>query len=110
MTIHKSIIVFCILLPTAAADDIGREPLKNNPFIRPSGVDVAAGQGSGSGTHGIDLRATLASMQNGLANVGGTIVTVGEEIGGYRLDWVGEGEAIFSKNDVRVRVKVNGER
>lgn len=90
------------LLPAlvAAADE--PPALSHNPFSRPdSGVTLSPGRvidsnDSGEGT--LDLQATMVGNARKLANVGGRILRIGDDIGGYMLVAVFERYAIFERD------------
>jgi hypothetical protein len=81
-----------------------------NPFARPA---VTAGEIAPTGAGGkptFVLRATMASPRGALVNVDGHILSVGEELVGYRLVSVGEGTAVFVRNGVPYVVTVGEEQ
>lgn len=73
--------------------------LSANPFSRPSSEVTVANRARIAGIDGaippLDLKATLVGGENALANVGGTVLRVGEETQGYRLVEVYEDRAVF---------------
>ena len=75
--------------------------LRFDPFAEPDleGPPVAAVR---KPSWSPELRATLAAGPQSMANLGGTILNIGEEAHGYRLISVGEGEAVFSNGNTRV--------
>ena len=76
----------------AAAEDLP------NPFARPEAAagGYAARRGAQAPTpDSLDLRATLVRGRKSSANFGGTILRVGEKVGGYRLVSVHEGAAVL---------------
>ena len=82
--------------------------LRHNPFSRPELGEVAAGGGAEpAGTAGEpELRATLVAGRGSLANVGGELLAVGDEIDGYRLVRVGEGFAEFERGKERTTIYI----
>ena len=78
-----------------------RFPLPEQSATRPSAADSVQGE-----SLILHLRATLVSDKDPLAVVGGRILAVGEEIQGYRLLSVGEGEAVFSHGGRRLTLRV----
>jgi hypothetical protein len=76
--------------------------LQSNPFAQPL-VEKPAQRGSAqepepSVLEGLRLRAIMTAGPESLANVGGKIVGIGEEIEGYRLVTVDHEQAVFSKH------------
>jgi hypothetical protein len=108
--------IFCILagallatsLRSAAEDQA--PPLSVNPFERPAWISdvrtAPAGALPAKRRQSIDLRATLVSGRGSLANVGGRIIGIGEEVDGYLLLSIEEGRAVFRNNDEVIRVSV----
>jgi hypothetical protein len=70
----------------AAASDLP------NPFVRPGGVRNATAPAA---PLELELRATLVAGRRSSANIGGTILRLGQELGGYRLTAVHEGTAVL---------------
>ena len=103
----RTIPLFLLLLP-AAAD--AAELLKRNPFTVPieleEGAPIAAQ--APPQRQALELRATLVVPGGrSAANLGGSILSVGEEIAGYRLVSVSQGEAVLEKEGESIRVFVN---
>ena len=76
--------------------------LQSNPFAQPF-VEKPEQRGSvqepePSALEGLQLRAIMTAGSESLANVGGKIVGIGEEIEGYRLVTVDHEQAVFSKH------------
>jgi hypothetical protein len=71
---------------------IASQPLAN-PFARPG--SSSAGEAAAAVPIDLQLRATLVRGRASSANIGGTIVRVGERVGGYRLVSVYEGAAVL---------------
>ena len=74
-----------------------------NPFAQPDlgSISGAGAQGDASGVGGgwaPVLTATLADGEASLANLGGVVLAIGEEIHGYRLLRVDVFEAAFEKD------------
>jgi len=74
--------------------------LRNNPFSQPEKQAVAAKQDSHEKAQEAalptkKLRAVIVSDLKPMANLDGQIITIGEEIEGYKLLSVNEGEAVF---------------
>lgn len=92
--------------------DVPVEPdapeLRHNPFDRPDFVAKLTHGAEGAQLSGWPyvLHATLRAGALSLANVDGRLIGVGEEYEGYRLIRVGEGDATFQKDGLRVTVTV----
>ncbi|MCP4407752.1 MAG: hypothetical protein GY807_08325 [Gammaproteobacteria bacterium] len=81
--------------------------LKHNPFKQPdlrAVADNSRDDDSLSDQVGsqLELRATLTLGNKSLANVGGKIIGIGEQVDGYRLLAVDEGVAVFAKNGTHI--------
>lgn len=97
----------CMLTTPAFGDNY---QLVHNPFVHPP---LSAGAPTSTVTDSAgrlrpELRATLVSATDSMVNVGGKLLSIGEEVDGYRLISVSEGQAIFEKNGVQVTVLVSG--
>lgn len=90
-----------LMLPSAvtpAADVV----LKTNPFIPPVDTD-----GDGSKKTGVadvpipamELRGIMEAGPNSLANIGGEVLAIGQEIQGYRLVTIQPRHVVLEKND-----------
>jgi hypothetical protein len=90
----------------SAASALATEALRHDLFARPNRTSSATGSES-LATWNPTLTAVLVAGDESLANVGGTIVKVGEEIDGYRLLRVQEGTAVFVKNGIQVVLTMN---
>ena len=94
---------------TAAATD-GPPGIRHNPFARPAfdapdrsgGVDTEAGDRAAA----IDLRITMVMDDKRLANVGGKVLSPGDELDGYTLARVYEDRAVFTRADKTITVYV----
>lgn len=89
--------------------------LQRNPFERlkvPSVSQPAVGAPSTSKAEEVvlELRATLVSGSERLANVNGQILGLGETVLGYRLLRVEEGEAVLAKNGKEVLITMQREK
>lgn len=80
--------------------------LRYDPFARPDHAGAARRGGSGS-AWSPELRATLVAGRNSIANLGGTIVGIGEETHGYRLVEVREREAVFERNGAKLVLAID---
>jgi hypothetical protein len=86
--------------------------LNKNPFIKPiesrhkevrtvNSIEVSEPLSENS------LRATLKSVDNSIANVDGIMVFLGDKVKGYELIHVGEGTAIFMKENKKISLSVS---
>lgn len=95
--------------------------LRHDPFIRPS-LGIAAGPSSATTvspagvapraeelapTWQSDLRGVMLAGTGSVANVGGSIVAIGESLDGWRLQQVGDGQALFVKGRKRLLLTMN---
>lgn len=84
-----------LLMGEALAADAG-VPLRINPFVQPAesrGVDVAQQSGDS-----MELRGVVMAGEDSLANIGGRIVSVGQEVDGYRVITVDERKVVLERN------------
>ena len=102
-----------VLLPVSCL--LAEEPpgIQHDPFSRPplraAGRGVEAGDNADASPVGPDLRITLVSNGKRLANVGGRIIGIGEQLDGYTLVAVHEDRAEFVWRDRHVTVYVKPE-
>ena len=83
------------------AQELAISALRFDPFAEPDLQRPAVAPVARRGWSP-ELRATLVGGAQSMANLGGTILNIGDEAHGYRLIEVGEGEAVFSKGNGRV--------
>ena len=85
-------------------------PLRHNPFSRPPSVvlraEAAPEFGDDIPLSVLELKATMVSSGDRLANVGGRILRPGDEFQGYRLLQVYENRAVFARDDDRLTLFV----
>ncbi len=96
------VLVSCLALPMGAhvgAQEVAVPVLRFDPFAQP---DLERPPVAAKPRWSPELRATLEAGPQSMANLGGTILNIGEEAHGYRLIEVGEGDAIFLKGNARV--------
>jgi len=95
----------------AQADDVAE--LLHNPFSRPEMPALPSAHGSGvGGAHQgekLELRATLIGPEHVMADVNGVILTVGDEVEGFRLVEVDERRAILERDGTKVVVSLGDE-
>lgn len=88
--------------------------LRHDPFVRPAAAQQRLAQDANkSGSvpareerWNPELRAVMLAGASSMANVDGTVLRIGEEINGYRLVEVHDGEALFSKGAERLTVSM----
>lgn len=102
--------ILAMSLVTAVACAAAPAELRHNPFARPAWETVADERGPipvGPATPvSMDLRATMVSRQDSLANVSGKVVAVGDSVQGYELVEVLEDHAVFERQGQRIIVYV----
>ncbi len=79
----------------AAMHRLKHEPGKSEPAVREEQWNP-------------QLRAVMAAGPDSMVNVDGAMVRIGEEIRGYRLVEVRDGEAVFAKGGKRLAVAMRG--
>jgi hypothetical protein len=82
----------------------GVPDLKINPFARPVDNQVNPADSAASGQAAqvpFVLRGTMVAGQQSLANISGVIVSLGEEINGFKLIAIHQREVVLLKNDER---------
>jgi len=112
--LKRCVLLILILWVSTAAASPGTtsSSLQHNPFRKPQTVThqrpplAAPKPAEQEQPPQLELRATLVSRMRPLVNVGGTIVIVGEEIEGFRLLEVGEGEAVFGKGKKKYTLSI----
>ena len=103
-------------LADAASLAAGGEPrLEHDPFAWPPALRAPAPAKTGASAAEPSaevwqprLRAVVVAGSRSMVNVGGSIVSLGEQFEGYRLVGVEENKATFSKNGLRVELKMDG--
>ncbi|MCU7922710.1 MAG: hypothetical protein KZQ88_08415 [Candidatus Thiodiazotropha sp. (ex Dulcina madagascariensis)] len=94
-------LLVCTLQSSAFAEQT-KGSLSHNPFSKPSILavpkKVARIEPTVEEAFTLELTATLVSDDMPLVIAGGEMLSVGDEISGYRLISVGEGKALFLKN------------
>lgn len=97
------------IFPTAFA----QSPLRHDPFARPLLSTTTPGA-TGGQTAPVDeaaqwtpvLSAVMVAGKNSMVSVDGTIVTLGQEIDGYRLVQVTDQDVVFKRGKKRIVLKV----
>lgn len=112
----RAIVLAGLLLQACVAG--AREPeLQTNPFSRPAGtektaVSPGAAAGKASATP-MRLHGTVLAGHNSLANIGGTIIGLGQEINGYKLVSVRQQHVVLDKDGILKTIPIydgNGAR
>lgn len=101
-------------LAIAGETEDDRDKLKHNPFENPyrneSGTVRIDSAESMAQSSSFELRATLISGSESLANINGVMVPVGADINGYRLANVSEGAITLIKGDTELTITLDKER
>jgi len=87
--------------------------LKTNPFARPvAGQQRLDAEELAEQTASVPfvLRGTMLAGQQSLANISGVIVSLGEEIDGYKLVAIQQREVVLLKNGERRILSVDAEK
>ncbi|PLX83216.1 MAG: hypothetical protein C0617_11810 [Desulfuromonas sp.] len=96
------VLIWALLAPGIAIGGEGPMPLGRNPFsppdLNPPPPPPVAQTVPEARADDLELRATLVAGEDSLANVNGTLLKPGQEIEGFRLVRVGEGESVFAKD------------
>ena len=95
-----------IMAAEASADHSEVPTLRFDPFKRPALLSQPAPParkptGDAREPWSPVLRATMLAGDFSMVNLNGVIISVGEEVDGYRLVEVGEQTAVFAKNGKR---------
>lgn len=80
---------------------VAAEPV--NPFSRPAiGANVAGAELALNADAQPELRGVIVAGSGSIANVSGTLLSIGEEVAGYRLESVTESSATFLHDEKKV--------
>ena len=91
----------------------GEHALKTNPFVKPVEIQNQAYALTPSiqeASVPFVLRGTMVAGQQSLANISGVIVSLGEEINGYKLVGIQQREVVLLKDTDRRVLTVDDER
>ncbi len=84
-----------------------------NPFTRPDLSTGSAEKGvpeiKETNPAGLVLKGTLVAGSDPMANIGGVILEIGEEVEGYRLVSIGEREVVLEKGGFRKTLMMDDE-
>lgn len=111
----RSIAVIMLLCMGPLMTAFSAEPpdLRRNPFVSPLNQDADGSSGAdatpASGEE-LKLKGVLTSGDVPLVNFGGRIMAPGDEIGGYLLLSVGEGQAVFDRNGQSITMSLYSEQ
>jgi hypothetical protein len=98
------------LLTTAFA--VEPADLRRNPFVSPLEQDANSSSGRDSNSASnekLELKGIIVSGRESLVNFGGHMMVPGDEVAGYLLVSVAEGEAIFNRNGEVIRMSLYAE-
>jgi len=105
LTVKQSLVMVTIMCITAVSYAGGSaHNLKTNPFVRP--VDSQKQLEAPESTEQLSpvplvLRGTVVAGQQSLANISGVVVSLGEEINGYKVVAIKQRAAVLLKNNDR---------
>jgi hypothetical protein len=113
-TVKHRFLLVLIMCATAVSYAGGSTyDLKTNPFVRPvdtqKQLDVQE-SAEESSTVPLVLRGTVVAGQRSLANISGVVVSLGEEINGYKLVAIQQRQAVLLKNNDRRVLSVDDEK
>jgi len=102
-----------VVAPSLGAHAEEVAELLHNPFSHPEVPSRPSAHGSGANQPQreakLELRATLIASEHPMADVNGVILTVGEEVDGFRLVEVDERRAILERDGTKVVVSLGDE-
>lgn len=105
-----SVLLAATLVPAGALATDRLPTLRFNPFRAAEPDPSAAGSRFATGRNGRVFRpiliSTVTGKKGGLANLGGELLAVGEERGGYRLLRVSAFDATFEHDGKTIRLEV----
>ena len=90
------------------AGDTGGD-LRSNPFEQPVTEEKVADEKQET-VDALELRGIMIAGPRSQANIGGEIIAIGEEVGGYRLVSVRPQHVVLIKNDVKKILAVDAGR
>jgi hypothetical protein len=101
-----------LMLPSAATP-AGDVVLKTNPFMTPLETD-----GNGANKPGVaavplpamELRGIMVAGPYSLADIGGEVLAIGQEIQGYRLVTIQPRHVVLEKNDSRKILSIDKDK
>jgi len=94
------------LAVTTSSGLLTAEPV--NPFSRPTIAGPATGVGQQLSSDTLpELRGVIVAGTGSIANISGTVLSIGEEAAGYRLQSVTESSATFLHDDVELTLHLD---
>lgn len=110
----RRIIATIILCSGSVMTAFAAEPedLRRNPFVSPLDQDANSSSGRDSNPASntkLELKGILVSRREALVNFGGHMMVPGDEVAGYLLVSVSEGEAVFNRNGEVIRTSLYAE-
>lgn len=104
------LILLGCLPSTGTAEDATLYRLRRNPFdfsaINPPKKVVDQVVATEEPTPFFELRATLVSARQSMANLNGEMLMVGDKIEGYRLQKIGENSVVLEKDGKKITVSI----
>ncbi len=105
MNINPQCLAAFILLSLMSQHGHAAEMPARDPFVKPAMDNITTAAPAPQETKPeLELRALLVAGAASIANVGGTMLAIGDEIDGYRLMSVSQGEAMFQKGAKQYRI------
>ena len=112
--LYAFILLGCLAATAGAGEESSLYRLRRDPFdfsaIKPPENRVEEEVIVEAPPVTFELRATLVSKQQSVANLNGKILMEGEEIDGYRLRKIGEDEVVLEKDGKQVVVSLKHSR
>lgn len=100
---YKGLHRLAIVLLAALSVNAFAEPV--NPFAKPPLIaPITANDISTSSTNTLKLRGVLVAGPESLANIGGTLYGLNEEVGGMRIADIGEDYVALAGKDSQLRL------
>lgn len=113
ITFTKVVVIILVYLCVSNiyASEINNKKLLKNPFVKPANFNLDANNPADNellaDKNALELRATLVSSNDSIANINGEMVIVGQMINGYKLVSVDVGAAILMRNGKEKILMVN---
>lgn len=106
MVASRLLLALVLIVVSEAWADNGESMLHFDPFKRPAILSEPAAPAKNPNRATVEpwspvLRATILAGEFSMVNLNGVIISLGEEVDGYRLVEVGEQTAVFAKNGKR---------
>ena len=106
------ILIFLQIVLLSSAANAVELVLKSNPFERPLMKDKSKADQKTSAQAALPsmkLRATMAAGTDSLANIGGEILGIGQQINGYTLLAVHPRHVVLEKNEIQKTLSIDND-